>query len=275
MRRLFSLCAAAALGVSAALATLPAKAEPATDVAFGAMAVDLLNGIRDTDVSRLPAFSGYDAPAIAVQPLEGTDSIAAREYSDRFLVQLQRQGRDQFQFVDPSGLRAVIERIMAGDGTNEEKEDRINALHASSRADVLVIGNLAQRDEGQTLSWRAVSAADGKLLAVTEPRLVRAALSSRTAAWSEPPAPVAAPRRAVEQDDLPLGRLLEPSDRHRVIVAEVEALLAEKGYDPGPVDGVVTRQTRRALTAYQKDSALPMNGRLTRRVVENLRRDQR
>ena len=58
-------------------------------------------------------------------------------------------------------------------------------------------------------------------------------------------------------------------------VSEAEELLWEHGYDPGPVDGVITGKTRKALEAYQADSALPVNGRLTRRVVENLRRDTR
>ena len=52
-------------------------------------------------------------------------------------------------------------------------------------------------------------------------------------------------------------------------------MLFERGYDPGPVDGYLTPETREALRAYQLDSALPVNGRLTRRVVENLRRDSR
>ena len=70
------------------------------------------------------------------------------------------------------------------------------------------------------------------------------------------------------------GTLPVPSDRHPTVL-EAERLLFDLGYDPGPVDGVLTGETRTALRAYQRDSALPINGRMTWRVVENMRRDTR
>jgi peptidoglycan hydrolase-like protein with peptidoglycan-binding domain len=63
--------------------------------------------------------------------------------------------------------------------------------------------------------------------------------------------------------------------RSRPTVLEAEGLLLDLGYDPGLVDGVLTDQTREALRAYQRDSALPVNGRMTWRAVENMRRDTR
>ena len=62
---------------------------------------------------------------------------------------------------------------------------------------------------------------------------------------------------------------------YRPMVEETERLLANLGYDPGPVDGVLTWKAREALRAYQADSALPINGRMTRQSVENMRRDTR
>ncbi|MCP5366834.1 MAG: peptidoglycan-binding protein [Hyphomicrobiales bacterium] len=72
-----------------------------------------------------------------------------------------------------------------------------------------------------------------------------------------------------------VARLDRTAVRGRPVVAETQRMLAELGYDPGPADGVMKPRTRTALAAYQSDSGLPVNGRMTRRVVERLRRDAR
>ena len=42
--------------------------------------------------------------------------------------------------------------------------------------------------------------------------------------------------------------------------------LADLGYDPGPVDGVVGARTRAAIRAFQKDNELPETGTYVVRV---------
>lgn len=46
--------------------------------------------------------------------------------------------------------------------------------------------------------------------------------------------------------------------------------LAEAGYDPGPVDGIVGAGTRRALRAWQADQGLPADGYASATVLERL-----
>jgi peptidoglycan hydrolase-like protein with peptidoglycan-binding domain len=43
----------------------------------------------------------------------------------------------------------------------------------------------------------------------------------------------------------------------------VQEALKTKGYDPGPIDGVLGRKTSSALKAFQKAENLPATGQLT------------
>jgi hypothetical protein len=43
---------------------------------------------------------------------------------------------------------------------------------------------------------------------------------------------------------------------------KLQETLRDKGYDPGPVDGVLGSQTRDAISQYQKSENLPVTGRL-------------
>ena len=43
-------------------------------------------------------------------------------------------------------------------------------------------------------------------------------------------------------------------------IKKVEKTLRDKGYDPGPIDGVWGPQTRAALSQYQKAENLPATG---------------
>jgi peptidoglycan hydrolase-like protein with peptidoglycan-binding domain len=45
-------------------------------------------------------------------------------------------------------------------------------------------------------------------------------------------------------------------------VKEVQQSLLDKGYSPGPVDGVMGSRTRGAIRQYQKSENLPVTGRL-------------
>jgi peptidoglycan hydrolase-like protein with peptidoglycan-binding domain len=54
-------------------------------------------------------------------------------------------------------------------------------------------------------------------------------------------------------------------------VARIQRGLAFLGYAPGPVDGLVGRKTRAAVRAFQGDRGLPVSGRATAGVLEELR----
>ncbi len=54
-----------------------------------------------------------------------------------------------------------------------------------------------------------------------------------------------------------------PRDDRALTLDERKALqqaLKDKGFDPGPIDGVIGAQTRRALRAWQKSENLPADG---------------
>ena len=51
--------------------------------------------------------------------------------------------------------------------------------------------------------------------------------------------------------------LCEGGSNYNTNIRSVQAALKAKGYDPGPVDGIMGSQTRAALLQYQKDNGLP------------------
>ena len=52
---------------------------------------------------------------------------------------------------------------------------------------------------------------------------------------------------------------------------ELETLLRQLQFDPGPVDGQLDDQTRSAIRAYQQASGLPETGEPSRELLEELR----
>ena len=66
---------------------------------------------------------------------------------------------------------------------------------------------------------------------------------------------------------------LQPATDRILLVGDIhvaEAHLRDFGYDPGPVDGVFTAQTRSAVRAYQVRYGLPISGQLDRATRQEL-----
>ena len=241
--------------------------QAAADQMFSNIASEILSGIRNAKASRIPATSGYGAPTIAIRSFAENEppipSEVANAWNRRLLAELHRQGRGQFEFVDLSAISALIRTIKASNAEAAAKKNRIADLKANIRADILVSGAITLARETPVLSYQALGVENGRLLSTSTPRRMNwperaPAKPVRIASTEEPIVPATAN---------PIG--------YRPMVAETERLLSNLGYDPGPVDGVLTWKTREALRAYQADSALPVNGRMTRRSVENMRRDTR
>jgi peptidoglycan hydrolase-like protein with peptidoglycan-binding domain len=53
-------------------------------------------------------------------------------------------------------------------------------------------------------------------------------------------------------------------------VRQVQGLLRERGYDPGPIDGIIGQKTRTALRQFQRDHNLPTTGRIDANVKATL-----
>lgn len=252
----------------AAAALLLGFAGPATaDQLFAPMAAEILSGIRNAKTVRIPAVSGYGAPTIAVRSFAENEppvpADVANGWNRRLLAELHRQSRGQFEFVDMSSITSLVETIKRSNDAPDEKASRIADLNANIRADILVSGTVTLSRETPVLSYQALGIGNGRLLSTSSPRRIP---------WPQP-----TPTHPVRVVSTTLPAMPAPaaSTGYRRIVAETERLLARLGYDPGPVDGVLTWQTREALRAYQANSALPVNGRMTRRVVDNMRRDTR
>ena len=228
---------------------------------------EILSGIRNANVAKIPATSGYGAPTIAIRSFAKNEppvpAAVANAWNRRLLAELHRQARGQFEFVDMSSIAALIQTIGASNDTASAKANRIADLKANIRADILVSGAITLSRETPLLTYQALGVENGRLLSTSTPTHIQ---------WPE-----RAPEPAVRVASSTLPNL--PVDSFprgfRPMVAEAERRLSQLGYDPGPVDGVMTRRTRRALRSYQADSALPVNGRMTRRTVENMRRDTR
>jgi len=62
----------------------------------------------------------------------------------------------------------------------------------------------------------------------------------------KPPSPVVAPPMSTLQSD--------------PVVRQIQGVLRERGYKPGPLDGVLGKKTREALRRFQKDHRLSVTG---------------
>ncbi len=55
-------------------------------------------------------------------------------------------------------------------------------------------------------------------------------------------------------------------------VRAVQKVLAELGYAPGRIDGILGEETRRAIRAFERDREMPVTGRITPALIQEIRR---
>ncbi len=73
--------------------------------------------------------------------------------------------------------------------------------------------------------------------------------------------------------DLAFGRNLigfKKEQEQRLQIAEVQAALLKMGFDAGPIDGLLGSKTTAAVEAFQKERRLPVDGRITAKLLEQL-----
>lgn len=236
-----------------------------TDRTLEALAGEIARGLEGADFSAFPAGSGYSQPTIAIKSFTEAvgpiDAAEANYINDRLLIALQRQSRGRFRFVARDAVGDLIADIDATTEPSEARDERLRDLQANLRADILIRGILRQTARGSVLTYQAVASETGVLFVSTTPVVI------------SPPARIPAPARVIQ--DRPVTSISPVPAKGHPTVLEAEERLLDLGYDPGPIDGVLTDQTRAALRDYQRDSALPVNGRMTWAVVENMRRDTR
>jgi peptidoglycan hydrolase-like protein with peptidoglycan-binding domain len=59
-------------------------------------------------------------------------------------------------------------------------------------------------------------------------------------------------------------------DRERVLIRRVQTGLAELAYEPGPIDGELTMQTRDAIRRFERDRGLPETGEIGDALISEL-----
>lgn len=62
-----------------------------------------------------------------------------------------------------------------------------------------------------------------------------------------------------------------PDQMERAYIIGVQEELAAHGYRPGPADGVLGAATKRAIRQYQKDAGLPVDGVVSKELLDHLK----
>ena len=131
---------------------------------------------------------------------------------------------------------------------------------------------------GESYTWFAIAAAQGDTDASARRDEVAKAMSAddlakaraAVAAWH-----AKAPLVEANAVSVSGGTWDDPTpsigiaDR-QALVAKIQTLLADAGYDPGPADGVVGRKTVDAVRAYQQKAGVPVTGQIDKTLVASL-----
>jgi peptidoglycan hydrolase-like protein with peptidoglycan-binding domain len=68
----------------------------------------------------------------------------------------------------------------------------------------------------------------------------------------------------------PVVELAQASQAAIERTRQIQLALKRRGYDPGPIDGIMGRRTASALRAFQADHGLAVTGMVSRTVYELL-----
>ncbi|MCU7940498.1 MAG: peptidoglycan-binding protein [gamma proteobacterium symbiont of Bathyaustriella thionipta] len=74
----------------------------------------------------------------------------------------------------------------------------------------------------------------------------------------------------LQTDDLEAKKEAQIELTDKETIRLVQAKLAQIGYQPGPADGAMGRNTRRAIRQYQYDNKLTENGKITQSLFDSL-----
>jgi localization factor PodJL len=130
----------------------------------------------------------------------------------------------------------------------------------------------------EAYKWFAVAASSGDAESVKRRDIVAAALSqtdlakAQASAGAFEPLPLNSEANDVAMPEGGWGQeatsvnIQSENDR----VALVQKLLAEKGFDPGPPDGLLGVQTIQAIGAFQEQAGLPPTGQIDADLVAAL-----
>lgn len=130
----------------------------------------------------------------------------------------------------------------------------------------------------EAYKWFAVAAGSGDEESLRRRDIIAAALAEPDRAKAEAAAAAFEPIPLVAEANemlLPEGGWGDDATGVEIrsdneLVALVQKLLAEQGFDPGPADGLLGRQTIEAITAFQQNAGLPRTGQIDNLLVSAL-----
>ena len=114
------------------------------------------------------------------------------------------------------------------------------------------------QDYMQAHTWLNLAASTGSAQARAEREAVAARMTPSQIAQAQAAARAWKPTRRPSTSQVASTSSRAPPTGN--LVARVQAMLAELGYDPGSADGVAGERTREAIRSYQSHSGLPMSG---------------
>ena len=124
-----------------------------------------------------------------------------------------------------------------------------------------------QDHEGPTVVWRE------RIQAESLPNALRRHPLDAVAVVREEPRPIEVVTPKSEATPKPLTvrqppRRTQSAPMHLVVTVQRDLQLL--GYRPGPVDGLIGPQTKKAVRSYQRDHGLPVDGRVTFPLADHL-----
>lgn len=117
-------------------------------------------------------------------------------------------------------------------------------------------------DLGEALFWYEVAGLNGDAMAGERVRALRQRVSLDTAQAAQRRAATFIPAAADPAANGQFGPQPweTPATTAASSLADVQAMLVALGYNPGPVDGQFGQRTRDAISQFQRDRGLPVNG---------------
>jgi hypothetical protein len=128
---------------------------------------------------------------------------------------------------------------------------------------LLVGGEAAARLQTQADVMPAAGAADAAAESATAAEVRRTAASERAVDQQSQ-------RRQAQLVEQWLSTRFEPAMLTREDIRRGQQLLAELGFDPGPIDGFMGPRTRAAIEAFQEAQSIDVTGEMTRSLIDLL-----
>ena len=147
------------------------------------------------------------------------------------------------------GLVTALRQVESGGQTCWDYERSFE----QGGAEMLVFGTACELEPGL---WQIAQEGAPQPRPMPAPSPTGSQLAAKTEATGPAPAPT-----------VPVSK----PTYDRVMVREIQQLLTDLGYQPGPVDGLFGRKTGSAITAFQRDASLTQTGEPSPSLLERLR----